>query len=762
MRDTGAVTARTRAKSASTRLRAATAPSHVVPAPPKAAPLPGPHRLGVHLAGDGVDVAVFAAQADDVDLCLLDRRDDGSWSERRFRLAGPVHGVWHGHVEGVRAGQHYGFRVHGKWEPAAGLRHNPAKLLLDPYARGIEGSLRLTPQIYGHTVDDDLTPTHPELKRDAQNSAAFVPHGVVLENLPWTGAPRPRIPWTDTVIYEAHVRGLTRSMPGIPDELRGTYAGLANPTTIEYLRELGVTTVELLPVHAAANEPFLEERGLANYWGYNTLSFFSPEPSYATQRAQQAGAAGVLDEFKGMVSLLHEAGLEVILDVVYNHTAESGQDGPHLSWRGIDNTSYYLHDGRSPATYADLTGCGNTLDFRRSRVVQLTLDSLRYWVEHIGIDGFRFDLAVTLGRDAAEYSGRHPLLVALQTDPVLSQAKLIAEPWDLGPGGWRTGQFPYPFAEWNDRFRGATRTFWLSDAAAQSRDHDGHDLRDLATRLAGSADLFGHGEVPGGRGPTASINFVTAHDGFTMADLVTYDSKHNEANLEDNRDGSDDNRSWNHGTEGPVSGADAAVIAPLRRRSIRNLLGTLLLSSGTPMITAGDETGRTQQGNNNPYCQDNEISWLDWDLRPWRRDLLATTRYLLRLRREHPVLRPERFATGWFTDGDVIPDLAWYGADGRVMDAAAWHDRSNRVLQMLRSGKPWGDADALLVLNGSLSAAEVELAIGRERGYRLAWDSAWERPRTRRIQTVLSGVQVPPGERVEMHPLSVRLYLSDG
>jgi glycogen operon protein len=550
-------------------------------------------------------------------------------------------------------------------------------------------------------------------------------------------------------------------MPGIPEELRGTYAGLAHPVTIDYLRSLGVTTIELLPVQALASEPFLRKRGLTNYWGYNTLAFFAPEPSYATKRAQERGAAAVLDEIKGMVSLLHEAGLEVILDVVYNHTAEAGGDGPHLSWRGFDNTGYYLHDGRSPATYADVTGCGNTLDFRRSRVVQMTLDSLRYWVDRVGVDGFRFDLAVTLGRDSAEYSGRHPLLVALQTDPILSTAKLIAEPWDLGPGGWRTGQFPYPMAEWNDRFRGATRTFWLADAAALSHGHEGHDLRDIATRLAGSADLFGHGEIPGGRGPTASLNFVTAHDGFTMADLVAYDHKDNRANLEDNRDGSDDNRSWNHGVEGSVNReSDAAAILPLRRRSIRNLMGTLLLAAGTPMITAGDEIGRTQHGNNNAYCQDNDISWVDWRMRPWRTDLLATTKYLLHLRRQHPVLRPGRFATGWFADGDVIPDLAWYGSDGRVMDARAWHDRKHRVVQMLRSGEPFEDADALLVLNGSLDQVEVELAIGRERGYKLMWDSSWEHPREIRAQAILSGIRVLPGERVEMDPLSIRLYFS--
>jgi isoamylase len=727
----------------------------------EAAPVPVPRRLGVHLAGDGVDVGVVAAQADHVDLCLLDRGAGDQWIERRYSLAGPEHGLWHGHVPGVREGQHYGFRVHGRWDPAAGLRHNPAKLLLDPYARGVDGTLVLRGEVYGHLVDRDLNPKHPDLVRDDRDSAPYVPHGVVLEEHPWSGAPRPFVPWNETVVYEAHVKGLTKLKPGIPEELRSTYAGLAHPAMIDHFRALGVTTLELLPIQALASEPFLIKRGLTNYWGYNTLGFFAPEPSYATRRAQELGPAAVLDEVKGMVSLLHEAGIEVVLDVVYNHTAEAGADGPHLSWRGLDNTGYYLHDGRSPATYADLTGCGNTLDFRRSRVIQMTLDSLRYWVDEVGIDGFRFDLAVTLGRDAAEFSGRHPLLVALQTDPVLSTAKLIAEPWDLGPGGWRTGQFPYPLAEWNDRFRGAARTFWLSDAGALSHGHAGHDLRDLATRLAGSADLFGHGEIPGGRGPTASLNFVTAHDGFTLADLVSYDHKDNRANLEDNRDGTDDNRSWNHGMEGSVSGeSDAAAILPLRRRSIRNLLGTLLLGTGTPMITAGDEMGRTQRGNNNAYCQDSDISWVSWDLKPWRSDLLATTKYLLHLRRTHRVLRADRFSSGWFVGDDVIPDLAWYGIDGRVLDASAWHDRGNRVLQMLRSGEPFEDRDALLVLNGLLDPVEVELAIGRERGYSLMWDSAWEHPREIRAQAILNGVRVPPGERIEMEPLSMRLYLS--
>ncbi len=745
------------------------------PSPPAARPYedaPAPRapgrarnhrRLGVHVVGDGIDVAVHASRAERVDLCLIDVAADGTLHERRYRLRGPIAGIWHGHVPGVRAGQRYGFRVHGHWDPAAGLLHNPAKLLLDPYARALAGGVELVPAIYAHTVDEALRPVDGFV-RDDRDSAPFVPHGVVLHDGVPTGGPRPRVPWPETVIYEAHVRGLTMRLPGVPAELRGTYAGLAHPATVAHLRRLGVTTVELLPIHAAMSEPFLTQKGLSNYWGYNTLAFFAPEPRYATRAARLAGPEAVLAEVKHMVAALHAAGIEVLLDVVYNHTCEGGAEGPTLSLRGLDNTGYYLHDGAHPGELVDVTGTGNSLDFRRTRVVQLALDSLRYWVSEVGVDGFRFDLAVTLGRHGAEFTPYHPFLVALATDPVLAGTKLIAEPWDLGPGGWRTGQFPDPMADWNDRFRGAVRGFWLADAGAQAKGHPGRDLRELATRLSGSADLFGLGEVPGGRGPLASINFVTAHDGFTLADLVAYDHKHNAANLEDNRDGSDDNRSWNHGVEGPVRrDSPFAVVLPLRRRSLRNLLATLLLSAGTPMLTAGDELGRTQHGNNNPYCQDNEISWVDWDLQPWREDLLATTTYLLRLRREHRVLRPTRFASGRPVSGDDVADLGWFDAAGQPMTPQQWHDPHPRVLQMLRSGLRFGDGDALLVLNGSLDQQEVALPRGRGRDYELVWDSAWERPDFSRMSSDSEPLSLvaSPGERVELEALSMRLYLTD-
>ncbi|KRC34075.1 glycogen debranching protein GlgX [Oerskovia sp. Root22] len=723
---------------------------------PRPRPSHGPvPPFGVHLAGDGVDVAVLASHASAVDLCLLDVSPDGEIHERRVALDGPSYGVWHARVPGVREGQRYGFRAHGPWDPAAGLRYNPAKLLLDPYARGLVGELDEDPSTRGHVTERDASGVlvgDPEGPADPRDSAAHVPHSVVVA--PRTNHPpvrRPQVPWADTVLYEAHVRGLTMQLEAVPEPLRGTYAGLAHPATIAHLRDLGVTTIELLPIHAFLSEPHLVAQGLTNYWGYSTAGFFAPHAPYATRDAQEAGPGAVVDEVRGMVHLLHEAGIEVVLDVVHNHTCEGGVDGPHLSWRGLDNPVHYLHDGATPARLADVTGTGNSLDFRRARVVQATLDSLRYWAQEIGVDGFRFDLAVTLGRGPGGFDPDHPFLVALQTDPVLNGLKLIAEPWDVGPGGWRTGQFPAPLAEWNDRFRGAVRQFWLADPREASHGRLGQGVRELATRLAGSADLFGHSDPPLMRGPVASINFVTAHDGFTLADLVAYEHKHNEANGEGNRDGSDDNRSWNHGIEGRLSDEDATirglehegfepglVIAPLRRRSIRNLMATQILAAGTPMLTAGDEMGRTQRGNNNAYCQDGPLSWVSWDLSPWRKDLLATTTHLLALRREHAALRSDAFFHGRprHAAEDAVPDLAWFDAAGRPLDHDAWHDPGFRVLQMLRTGPGEGDKDVLVVVNGALDTVEVTPAAVPGRGedraagcaWELAWDSDWEHP----------------------------------
>ncbi|MFN8077123.1 MAG: glycogen debranching protein GlgX [Kineosporiaceae bacterium] len=711
-----------------------------------------PHPLGVRPREDGVDVAVLASQADHVDFCVLRPGRGGQFVEERVALPSQTHGVWHGFVPGVGVGDRYGLRVHGRWEPHRGLRHNPAKLLLDPYARAVEGPVVLRPELFGHTVGADLIGDTTTI--DHRDSAPYAPHGVVVA----PGRPRtarPRIPWADTIVYEAHVRGLTMNLPGVPQELRGTYAGLAHPATVEYLVNLGVTTLELLPVHAISDEPSLARRGLPNYWGYSTLGYFAPHAGYAASRT----ALGTVAEFREMVDTLHDAGLEVILDVVYNHTCEAGVDGPTLSFRGLDAATYYRLDayGRD----VDSTGCGNSLDFSHARVVQLTLDSLRYWVEDLGVDGFRFDLATTLARGRDGFDPDHPFLVAARADPVLADVKLVAEPWDVGPHGWRTGQFPPPFSEWNDRFRDSVREFWLAGAARAAAGWATGGVRDLATRLAGSADVFA-----ALRGPTASVNFITAHDGFTAHDLTAYDVKHNEDNGEDNRDGSGDNRSWNHGVEGQTS--DEAITAA-RHRSLRNLLGTLLLSTGVPMLVAGDEFGRTQGGNNNPYCQDNEISWVDWQWQPWQADLLESVRFLVHLRRTHPVLRQERFFAGRPVHPDGTKDLAWFGPDGAEMDHARWHDAGLRTLQMYLHAVEGGyratpsgpaappshhaDESLLMILHGAGEAAEVALPSGPwGRGYRLLWDSALPLPPAGRSPVL------PAGAGVQVEPLSMRVY----
>lgn len=712
----------------------------------------------MHVTDEGVEVAVLAPHAEAVELCLLD--DDG---ERRVPLEGPRLGVFWARVPGVRAGQRYGFRAHGPWEPAYGLRYNPAKLLVDPYARGLVGALSYGPTTYGHVVDDDLA-GDPFGAPDPRDSAADVPHGVVVDTRhlpgPDPAANRPWTPWRDTVVYEAHVKGLTHLHPGVPPELRGTYLGLAHPAVVGHLQRLGVTAVELLPVHAFATEPHLVAKGLTNYWGYSTLGYFAPHAAYATAAARAAGPAAVLDELRAAVHQLHEAGLEVLLDVVYNHTCEGGLTGQHVSWRGLDSAMYYLHDGNIPASLVDVTGTGAALDFRRPEVVRLALDSLRYWAQTVGVDGFRFDLAVTLGRGQQGFSPDHPLLVAAGQDPALHGLKLVAEPWDIGPGGWRTGQFPPPFAEWNDRFRNAVRSFWLADPGRAAHGLPGHRMRDLATRLSGSVDLFGHGTPPLMRSPTASINFVTAHDGFTMADLVAYDHKHNLANGEQNRDGSDDNRSWNHGAEGPVrTDSPAADLLPLRRRSMRNLFATLVLAAGTPMITAGDELGRTQAGNNNAYCHDDETSWVSWDVTDWRHDLLATARFLVGLRRSHPALRTMSFYTGRPSVDGGAPDLAWYTPEGTEFDHGRWHDAALRTFQMARATTD-GDA-VLLVVNGALNPVDVRLAAAAD-AWELAWDSVWDHPDDARDSAIHGGLHPAPDELVTLEPLSLRVYVPRG
>ena len=688
-----------------------------------------PYPLGVHVAGDGVDVAVFADHADAVDLCLLevDPNSPTGWVEDRLRLTHRTHGIHHAHIRGVGPGQRYGLRVHGPWAPEWGHRFNATKLLLDPYARAVAGEVRIAPEVFGHAVGDDLggDPSN----RSRLDSAGHVPHGVVVAPAAPVAGPRPRVPWTDTVIYEAHVRGLTSRLPAVPEELRGTCAGLAHPATVAHLRGLGVTTIELLPVHASAPEVHLVQLEKPNYWGYNTLSFFAPEPRYSAAVRRGEPPAAAVEEFRTMVRQLHEAGLEVLLDVVYNHTCEGGEGGPTLSFRGIDNASYYRTSGSG---YLDTTGTGNTLDLSHPEVIRLTLDSLRYWVGEMGVDGFRFDLAASLARRRDEADGvgsfdrDHPFLVAARTDPVLREAKLITEPWDIGPEGWRTGQFPVPFADWNDRFRDSVRSFWLEGSREEAAGHRGPGVRDLATRLAGSEDVFGGHRRGGGRGPLASINFVTAHDGFTLADLVTYDHKHNEANGEENRDGSDHNRSWNHGVEGPCD--DPAVVAA-RHRGMRAMLATLVLSTGVPMLLAGDELGNSQQGNNNSYNQDGPLSWLDWTLEPWQEDVLATARFLLHLRATYPVLRQSQFFEGRAYHDNGVKDLAWFTGDGQEMSDDQWFDSQRRTLLMYLSGAPVGSASLVVVFHGGAHDREVTLPGSPwATGYRLLWTSAMPKP----------------------------------
>ncbi|MCX5385796.1 glycogen debranching protein GlgX [Streptomyces sp. NBC_00083] len=598
----------------------------------------------------GTNFALWAGGAEAVELCLF----DPAGTETRLALSELTHEIWHGFVPGVRPGQRYGFRVHGRWDPWTGARWNPAKLLLDPYARAVDGDFVLPPEVYGH-VRDWPQQQVADTVRDDRDSAPHVPKGVVVQDDDdWADDHRPKTPWSDSVIYELHVRGFTRLHPEVPERLRGTYAGLAHPAAIEHLVRLGVTAVELLPVHQFAHEDHLLRRGLRNYWGYNSIGYFAPHAAYSASGStgQQVG------EFKRMVRALHAAGIEVILDVVYNHTAEAGELGPMLSLRGIDNRGYYRLQADA-RRYADYTGCGNTLHVVQPHVLRLITDSLRYWVTEMGVDGFRFDLAAALARSMHDVDMLSPFLAVIAQDPVLRRVKLIAEPWDVGNGGYQVGSFPPLWTEWNDRYRDAVRDFWRGALP---------DVRDLGYRLSGSSDLYAWG----GRRPYASINFITAHDGFTLRDLVTYERKHNEGNGEGNRDGTHDNRAWNCGTEGET---DDPGINALRRRQLRNLLTTLLVSTGVPMLVAGDEMGRTQGGNNNAYCQDGEVSWVDWSLldQPGSRRLLQLTTRLIELRHRHPVLRRRAFFSGRAQGADGLRDLAWFTARGQEMTERDWY-----------------------------------------------------------------------------------------
>jgi glycogen operon protein len=684
----------------------------------------GPH--GAQWDGEGVNFALFSERAERVELCVFDA--NGRRELQRIALPEQTDQVFHCYLPEARPGMVYGYRVYGPYRPENGDRFNHHKLLLDPCARSIVGALRWSDTLFGYTVGN----RRGDLSFDRRDSASAMPKAKVIDSaFSWADDRPPRVPWNATVIYEMHVRGFTKQFPDVPPALRGTYAGLATAPVIEYLKRLGVTTVELLPVHFAVDDRHLVEKGLRNYWGYNTLGYFAPDPRY--------GASSKVGEFKTMVKTMHSAGLEVILDVVYNHTAEGSELGPTLCLRGIDNACYYRLKPEAPRYYMDYTGCGNTLNMRHPRVLQLFMDSLRYWVNEMHVDGFRFDLASALARELHEVDRLGAFFDVLRQDPVLNAVKLIAEPWDLGEGGYQVGNFPPGWAEWNDKYRDSMRAYWRGDGGL---------IGEFARRFTGSSDLYGRS----GRRPHASINFVTAHDGFTLRDLVSYDAKHNEANLDDNRDGTDNNRSWNCGVEGPTD--DPGVLA-LRERQSRNLLATLLLSQGVPMLLAGDEAGRTQRGNNNAFCQDNALSWLDWDSDPARERLLEFVRALLDLRRRHPVFRRRHFFEGRPLEHGG-KDIAWLKPDGAEMTVEEWHHDFARCLGVYHGGDAMDEVDArgrrvrddsfVVLFNAHHDAIEFTVPAALGTSFAVMVDTARG--------------DLPPGERVhpggEPYPLEGR------
>ena len=671
-----------------------------------------PYPLGATWDGDGVNFSLFSRVAVGVELCLF----DALGAETRIDLPERTADRWHGYVPDLAPGQRYGFRVHGPYAPADGLRCNPAKLLLDPYARAVEGRFVQNASLYSYNMSDP----RQDLSRNDVDSAGFVARSIVSDpSFDWSGDRPPATDWHDTVIYEVHVKGFTARHPDIPEQLRGTYAGLAHPAALTHLTRLGITAVELLPVHQFF-DPVLEGRGSSNYWGYNTLGYFAPHNAYSSsgERGEQ------IADFKSMVRALHGAGVEVILDVVYNHTAEGDHLGPTVCFRGIDNQAYYRLVGDQPRYYTDYVGVGNTLNARDPHVLQMIMDSLRYWVQEMHVDGFRFDSAAALARGLHEVDRLSAFFDLVQQDPVISQVKLIAEPWDLGEGGYQVGNFPVLWSEWNGKYRDTVRDYWRGAERT---------LGDLAYRLTGSSDLYENG----GRRPCASINFITSHDGFTLEDLVSYERKHNERNGEDNRDGSNDNRSSNNGAEGPTDDPD---ILELRARQKRNLLVTLLLSQGVPMLLGGDEMGRTQHGNNNAYCQDNEISWFDWEHQD--EALIEFVSGLCLLRRQHPVFRRHRWFQGRSVRGSGLTDIAWFDAHGRELTSGDWEVPSAISLQVYLSGQegpdpgprgePIHDSNFLLVLHAGANPVGFLLP-GRE------WGDRW-------VKQLDTGVHVLVGE----------------
>ncbi len=631
-----------------------------------------PYPLGATFDGLGINFALFSANADAIELCLFDPA--GKRELARFFLPECTDEVWHGYLPDASPGLLYGYRAHGRYEPEAGHRFNAHKLLLDPYARRLHGAIRWTDALHGYRIGS----RREDLSFDRRDSAPAMPKAVVTDDhFDWSRDQRPNTPWSDTVIYEAHVKGLTRLMEEVPAQERGTYAALGHPAVIRHLQRLGVTAIELLPIQAFTQDRFLQEKGLRNYWGYNTLGFFAPEQGYMASNEQH--------ELRRAVHRLHKAGIEVILDVVYNHTCEGSEKGPTLSWRGLDNASYYRLVPDQPRYTTNDTGTGNTLNMSKARVIQMVADSLRYWATSFGIDGFRFDLGLTLGREATGFDPGAAFFDVVRQDPVLGRLKLIAEPWDVGPGGYQLGHFPPGFAEWNDKYRDTVRQFWAGAPGQRA---------DLAARLAGSGDLFDRRA----RRPWASVNFLAAHDGFTLGDTVMYEERHNEANGEDNRDGHDNNHSRNWGHEGPT---DDPAINDARRRVMRSMLTTLLASLGTPMLVAGDEFARTQGGNNNAYCQDNEISWLDWQAAATGEGQaqIDFTARLIALRRRHPVLRAAAFLYGQDTPGHGINDIEWWDERGQPLNDADWQNPEGRALLMRRASlNDAGEVEAVSLL----------------------------------------------------------------
>ena len=626
------------------------------------------YPLGASYDGAGVNFALYSQVAQKVELCLFDEHD----AETRIEMTEQNSYVWHNYIPGLQPGQRYGYRVYGPYDPMHGLRCNPNKLLLDPYAKAIEGNIDGDESLFSYWFK---SPDDTSAMNDLDSAAHTMKSAVINPYFDWGNDQHPYISYHDSVIYEAHVRGMTNLNMDVPPDIRGTYAGLAYPSVIEYLKKLGITAIELMPIHQFVNDSFLQEKGLSNYWGYNTIGFFAPHNAYSSsgERGEQ------VNEFKSMVKAYHHAGMEVILDVVYNHTAEGNHMGPTLSFKGIDNASYYRLVEGDQQYYFDTTGTGNSLLMRSPHALQLITDSLRYWVTEMHVDGFRFDLAATLARQFQEVDKLSAFFDIVEQDPIISRVKLIAEPWDLGSGGYQVGGFPSSWSEWNGRYRDTVRDFWRSQPST---------LPEFASRLMGSSDLY----QVNGRRPVASVNFITAHDGFTMNDLVSYNEKHNEANGEGNRDGESNNRSWNCGVEGPTNIRD---VNELRQRQMRNMFSTLLLSQGIPMICGGDEVARTQQGNNNAYCQDNEISWTDWNLDKNQEELLAFVSKLIHLRLEHPVLHRRRFFTGREPgdDSNTIPQVEWFDHTGSIMDMDDWQNTHAFSMMIYLNGSDIPEVD---------------------------------------------------------------------